>query len=235
LNVLRRNSLIKFIDRSTNLEEKSISFNPNSLTFDVQLREGNWIIQVEVINDDYYYKNDPYYYFPIIRCHESKDYWLDLPIRKTYFNGTNMSSGSKRIVFRIKARFDIFIKKVYNAVTWKRTCSSDMGYGWGNGSVTNIKISQGNCIAVIGYIPINDTSDRSSEGEARSVMDWVSIEYDSLTVYNGCEVNGYNNVITHTDNYVFYKKTWWDCVSGVRPGIELWEDRVINDSWPGKY
>jgi hypothetical protein len=235
LSVLKISSYIRFIDASTNKEEKSITYKPNDSSFNVQLREGNWIVKVELSNEMYYYKPDPYYYFPIKKCHESKDYWLELPIRKSYFNGKNTSGGSKRIVFKIKAKFNIYIKKVYNALSYTRGCGSYMSYGWGTNPVENIKLTQNSCIAIVGYIPFADTSDRASPNDAKAVMDWVATEYDSITVYNGCELSSSYNVVSHTDNYFFYSKTWWDCVNGVSPGIELWDDRTIYDSWDTKY
>lgn len=234
LMVLKKASVIKFTESTTG-QVKQVLFDSTSLTFDVQLPEGDWIVQVEVINNTYYYKPDPYYYFPIKRCHEDKDYWLEVPVRKFYNNGTNRSRGGYRIVFRITAIRNIYIRKVYNAVTWMRTCGVSMGYGRGNGIVENIKLEAGKCIFVVGYIPISDTTDRGGWGSFHEIMNTPSYRYDSLIVYNGCEVSGGNYVITHTDHYVFFSRKWWDCVRGVNPAIELWDDQVIKDSWENKY
>ena len=88
---------------------------------------------------------------------------------------------------------------------------------------------------VVGFIPISATTDRGGWGDFVSIMDEVNKQYDSLSVYNGCEASSSNNIVTHTDYYFFFSRKWWDCVKGISPGIELWDDRVITDSWDNKY
>lgn len=236
LSVLKKSSLIKFTEKTSN-KLYTTTFDSSSLNFNVQLPEGNWIINIEVSNDSlYYYKTDIPYYFPIIRCHENKDYWAEIPVRKFYTHGTNTSRGY-RILFRLKAKFNIIIKKIYNMIAWFNTCSTKENYGRASGGViSNLKLAANGCIFVLGYIPIGATTDRGSYGDFVGIMNDVSSKskYESITVYNGCEASG-NSVLYHVDDYFFYSKKWWDCVRDVNPSIEVWDDREIYDSWDTKY
>lgn len=75
-------------------ETRTYSFSKNARTIEVQLYIGEWEIDVTVINDEYYYKNDLKYYFPITVCNENKKYGAEIPIRKLK-NDYKLNSGNE--------------------------------------------------------------------------------------------------------------------------------------------
>lgn len=232
--LIKEKTLINFVCQATQ-ETRSIPFDPTSKKFEVQLYECNWNILITVSDSSrYHYKTDPPYYFPIVRCHEDKEYWADIPVRKFITEGRT-AGASTTTIFRIKAKKDIIIKYLYGVSSWYNHCNIVSSYGAGNKTFSNIKISAGGCIMVQGNVDYSSKTDIDSFSSLGGFFNEVSYSSALITVTHGCEVK--SNTLFERAKFkcCFTVNKWYDCRRGIVVRLDVWDNSVIKNDWDGKY
>lgn len=195
-DAILENSVIYFTEQTTG-EVRSIEIYYTKLLIP-QLPIGNWDINLIVLNTDWYYKTDPYYYFPITKCNENLEYGADILLRykqvAQYIGGT---SGSN-VLYSIKAKRDIIIKSMTGTLT-KYTCSQYQSsnndkVNWASNAVssTNKKIKANDCF--LAFASNNSVGGMSEVETYDYVKGYLrssgSYSDSAISVSGGCLLHG---------------------------------------------
>lgn len=201
--------------------------------FYVQLSRGNWRVSVSVSDSNtYYYKSDIPYYFPINECQESKEYKVDIPIRRWFTDGDSSGSGDTMILFKVCALRNVIFKKIYSVKAWYSSDTlkeSSYGEGKNLNSINGFKLQKGKCILARGNISYCCNTDLEEFSDVRSWFNKESNSYDALKVSYGCKMDDDLNIYLR---YIASSATYkYDCKKGLDFKADIWDDSEIYDDW----